>query len=225
MTVYTKLVITDGRRKFAQASFESWATHIPATDYTVVVDDSAAPLYSMWVEEQFPDAEHIAHSEKQGLAQAIRTGWQNIPPDTDYVIHLEDDCVFVEDVDLDDWSAPLRVSPLLAQVVLQRGPNNGDEHAAGGILKWMQARNITVVTVSTSGVAYTIHQHLFSLQPCMYRRQLTDFGWPAHGGEREFTDELLAWEPKTTFAYLGTPDTEPVYDHVGFARRSQQWVL
>ncbi len=219
---FCALIITDGRKEMLQAMHDSFFFCAGDVEIeTRIVDDSGDDDYTDWLEDTYGFGNVFAHDYRAGLAQAIRTGWDLIPDNTDYVIHLEDDCVFTHPIDLDAWTAPLRADPDIAQVVLQRGPNNEDEHAHGGILKAWSAAGVSL----TQEDGYVTHQHLFSLQPNIYRASLCAEGWPEHGGEREFTDQLLAKNPNTKFAYLGTPDSEPVYEHVGYGQRSAGWVL
>lgn len=220
--VYTRLLITDGRRDLCDrtiSTFDFYCTATPA--HTLVVDDSADASYTVWLTNRLPDALVVAHPERAGLAAAIRTAWANLPVDTTYVIHLEDDFEFIAPIDLSAWTAPLRADPNIANVVLQRGPNNPREHEHGGILRSWAADGVTY----TRHDGYITHQHLFSLQPNIYRRELTDVGWPEHGGEREFTDQLLRDAPSTLFAYLGGLDTPPPYIHLGYGRRMPEWQL
>lgn len=219
----TRLVVTDGRRDLCDAMLASfdWCCPWPFAR-TVVVDDSGDPAYGDWLESRVPDAVHVHHPERRGLAAAIASGWGSVG-DCEYVVHLEDDLVFSTPIDVAEWVSPLTRSPHLVQVCLQRGPISPEEHEAGGILA-LYARTGEVRVRATGTVTWTEHSKLFSLQPCAYRAALTGLDWPAHGGEAEFTALLRDRDPGVSFAYLDSPSAAPRYVHEGHWR-SPGWML
>jgi hypothetical protein len=220
-----RLVITDGRRDLLDRMLASFDWYCSATfARTIVVNDSADSGYARWLEDRIPDAEFIHHRHRAGLAQAIRSGWAAIDSTTGAVVHLEDDCVFTRAIDLAEWVHPLTVEPHLAQVCLQRGPDEPSEIEAGGILQ-LYSRTHPLRAREHAGVRWTEQAKLFSLQPNVYRASLTQVGWPEHGGETEFTERLRALDPDVRFAYLDGVGAEPRYVHAGYCQRTPGWAL
>jgi hypothetical protein len=131
---------------------------------------------------------------------AIQAGWSKVPAAATHVLHLEDDFLFETAVDVEWMAATLDANPHLAQLVLKRQAWNDEEKEAGGIVEcWPDLYE----EVEASGGWYTQHRLYFSTNPCMYRRELTERGWPdGPHSERTFTDQLLE-DPATRFAFVG----------------------
>jgi hypothetical protein len=69
-------------------------------------------------------------------------------------------------------SAPLATIPKLAQLALKRQPWNPEEKAAGGICE------LHPEWFSEKRWLYTKHTAFFTTNPCLYRKDIMDFGWP-----------------------------------------------
>lgn len=220
-----RLVITDGRQAFLDQMLSSFDKQFTGQiDQTIVVADPVTPEFEEWLYARIPDAMFCLSPTRQGLAHAIRTGW-SVLENPDLVIHLEDDLFFTRPISLEEWAVPLTANPLLAQVCLQRGPNNEEEHAAGGILNWYSDTGHLAGERESDGVQWVEQTKLFSLQPNLYPGWLAAIGWPEHGGETEFTEKVLAYSPNLRFAYLDGVGAEPRYEHVGYMHRSPGWFV
>lgn len=200
------LVITDGRWDYLEQTLASASEQLRCDwSQLLIVNDAGLPL------PDFPELagwDVIDNPERQGLAGAIQTGWDNLADDIDYVFHLEDDFIFPDPVDVSDMVALLEAHDDLAQVALLRQPWSPEEQHAGGIFQANPSR-------FSQADGYVAQSHLFTFNPCVYPRWVT-FG-PA-GIEQKVTDDLLFYED-THFGYLGQLDDPPRCVHIG-ARRS-----
>ncbi len=211
----TLLVITDGRYELLQRTLVSAAENLRGNfGALVLVDDSGGGPHDFVLPMTFGVVKAFRHAERQGLAGAIRTGWDHAPPG--WVFHLEDDFTFTGEVDADELVRTCARGKW-AQVCLQRQPCNPAEANAGGIIKADPRAYTRLDKVEA-------HRKLFSLNPCVYPQWVRSVGWPEGGGERESTDRLQGRHPGASFAYWGSRDDDPAVWHIG-DYRSSGWKL
>lgn len=210
------MVVTDGRGGLLKRTLESFNQHVTG-DITsrVIVDDSCDSLYTDWLRTTYPEFQIVNHIERRGFCGAVQAGWSAIPTDSEYVFHLEDDFLILEDVNLNVWARLLVENPHVVQVALKRQPWSPEEKAAGGIVEmWPNEYD----EVDTAQGRITTHRLFFTTNPSLYRRQLTLDGWPGPPNcERAFTDELLE-DPSNVFAFWGGKFDPPRVHHIGDER-------
>lgn len=100
--------------------------------------------------------------------------------------------------------------PTLAQVLFQRQPLNDIEQAAGSVVGAMDA-------IRMDGTPLWLHQHIFSLNPCVIPRWVLELGWDINN-EAGMTKKLL-----DAGYWFGVWDGQYV-QHVG-DRRGKSWQL
>lgn len=203
------VVVTDGRWRYLERALQAAARylHHPSVKHRRIVNDSGEHL-------GWPDFEIVNHPQRRGLAAAVASAWADLPDDADYVFHLEEDFVLTEPVPLVTMAAVLASHTELAQLVLKRQPWSPEERAAGGIIERHPERY-------TERDAYVEHREIFSLNPSLIPRAITDRGWPP-GNEAEMTAQLLA--DGYSFAFWGRAKDRPRCLHIG-AERSPGWKL
>ncbi len=210
------LLITDGRQRFLKQTLASAHNYLPYFDYMVAVDDSLDDAFGKWLDNQF-DGAVIHHGTKGGLSGAVDTGWEYLRnAGADWVFHLEDDFVFQEPVPVEHMIG-LCEDHSLGQMCLVRQPISPVEVSLGSMLEAHRGQ-------PAPKCGYMAQDWLFSLNPCVYPRWVMAHGWPAAGGEREFTDDLLADNPGLQFGYYGSPNDPPRCWHIGM-ERSPTWKL
>lgn len=201
------LVISCGRPGYLATTLDSAARNLPGINGPkLIVDDSGSTEMQKML-RTLDGYDTAFHTENRGLSAAIQTGW-DLLDDCDYIFHLEDDFTFPRAVDVKSIAKRLDAIPELAQLALVRQPWSPEEHAAGGIIHLDPD-----AYVPREG--YEEHVKLFTLNPCVYPRWVTELGWPEGGGEREFTDRLLGKYPEATFGYVGTRWDPPRCIHIG----------
>ncbi len=166
----------------------------------------------------FSDSILINDSEHRlGLAGAVQAAWDRSST-ADYILHLEEDFVLTEPVDIEAMLTVLEAEPHLAQLVLKRQPWNPEETAAGGIIEQHPSDYNDRVT---RGWHWVEHSRVFSLNPCLVPRRVLDLGWP-NGNEAEFTHRCIANGYR--FGFWGRRTDSPRCQHIG-VERGNGWKL
>lgn len=213
------LVITDGRRDCLGRTLGSARTnlHGPITR-RVIIDDSADPDYAAHLDRTFGARfEIVHHDQRRGFGGAIQSGWDHLADGPEpWVFHLEDDFTFNRHVDLAALARVLATHPHLVQLALRRQPVNDLEAAAGGVVEmWPDSYEDND---DGQGAHWLEHRLFFTTNPSLYRRTLTDRGWPSgDGSERAFTDQVLA-DDRARFAFWGRRTDQPWVHHHGDRR-------
>lgn len=197
------IVITDGRWDYLLDTMES-ANNALDCDFAqkLLIDDSGFGGST----PEFDGFTTVKHTERQGLVGAIQSAWDHVDPSIDYIFHLEDDFVFLERIDVMHMISYLEKNPRLAQMALMRQAWSPEERLAGGIYR-MHPHDYTVK------IGYYEHKRLFTFNPCVYPKIITEYG---AGTESELTEQLLKMEYK--FAYYGQPEDQPRAFHIGIRR-------
>ena len=153
-----------------------------------------------------------------GMAGAVRAAWDwALETDCDHLLHIEED-FRIHDLPLAAMLEVFAHDDTLAQVVLKRQPWSPEEQRAGGIIETHPA---DYKDHTAGGLAWTSHQRIFSLNPCLIPRRVLELGWP-DGNEAEMTSNLVA--DQWRFAFYGHRDDPPRVEHVG-AVRGAGWRL
>jgi hypothetical protein len=159
------------------------------------------------------------HHER-GFAGSIQEGWQvlqGFDPTFDYVFHIEEDFEFLRPFSIAYMAQILDQDPRLAQVALRRNAVNKPEREAGGVVE-LNPNAYTEQTTwwanEVGPIHYLEHSLYFTTNPCLYRRELMEQGWPS-GSESEgrFTQKLR--EQGMRFALLGARTSGVWVQHHG----------
>lgn len=231
MSNVSLLVIDDGRKELLSQTITSAEKHLNYTFKTkIIVNDSGDyPNYHNYLVKEYESRGWyvVSHVNRHGLAAAIKLGWSEINKQNTselfainyngYIFHLEDDFVFNIDINIGHMIEILDNNPHLEQLLLKRDSVNPHEAECGG---WMQSVDWNL----EQRKGYVEQDRLFSLNPCLYRRELTSIGWPDNGGETEFTNKIHQYRPNAKFGILGTINDPPLVTHIG-SYRSEDWKL
>lgn len=208
------LVMTDGRLDCIEQTIESARTNLDGeVTYKVIHDDTADDQHRDRLREMFPDFEVIGQQRRMGFGGAIQSAWGNIKARPErFVFHLEDDFTFNEPIDTPAMAHVLDRNPDIVQMALRRQPWNPSELAAGGVIECAPEAYIEC----SDGLSdWLEHRLFFTTNPSVYRRTLTDKGWPAGDhSEGVFTRQLLDG-PGVRFGYWGRRTDAPKVHHIG----------
>ena len=97
----------------------------------------------------------------------------------------------------------LASEPYLAQMALRRQPWNAEERAAGGIV---EQHPEDFYDRWTGQHEWLEHRRFFTTNPCLYRRQLLEHGWP-EGTESEGHFSIQLRDLGYSFGYWGARDS------------------
>ncbi len=192
---YTLLLITDGRDDYLTRTLTSALVNLPAPERVVLVDDRA----------------HIL-----GFAGEIQHGWaQILATDAEFIFHLEADFTFNQPVPLDDM-AHLLEDPRIVQVALKRQAWSPEEVAAGGLVEAVPA---AFEERDEHGVVHTVTRRCFTTNPCLYRREIAERGWPQEPeSEGKFGIKLFNEDFEAVSCFLGGKFDPPMVHHIGDER-------
>lgn len=197
MSTVAWLLISDGRDEYHKASFASILDHFPCPDHVVQIDDRDHTL---------------------GFTGAVIEGWRQVlETDCDYVVHLELDFVFPEQVPLYRMIGTLKRHPHLTQMSLLRQPVNHEEKAAGGIVQlhpgdYHQCGDDLAQWVETK-------RFVFTTNPSVYSTDICRKGWPDEmHSEGVFSWRLLREDPACRCGIWGRKWDKPRTIHIGETR-------
>lgn len=220
------LVISDGRGYLRESipslianADPGWFTKAqvledgPRTGYL----DEAADLLNEWGVPTLPVSAGFRH----GGAKMIQAGWWqtlNSHPPADYVFHLEEDWTFNGPVPLPGMIEVLTERTTdCANVALRRQPWGAE--GPGGYIG-DDPESFTEYSAVVHDDGFLAHRKGFWLNPCVYRREIMELGWPDNGHEHDFTARCL--DAGYSFAVYGTKDDPPRVTHIG-NERSPSW--
>lgn len=141
---------------------------------------------------------------------AVNEAWSRV--DSDAVLHVEEDFLLTEPLDIEAMLTVLDAEPNLASLCLLRQPWSQPEHQAGGIIP-LYAEHMT--DRETLGYPWVEHDCFFSLNPSLVPRRVFEGGFP-EGSEPAMTERLLAQGYR--FGYWGARTDPPRCLHIGELR-------
>lgn len=210
-------MFTDGRREYLQrtlASFDQMVTGDIGERW--IFDDSADPAHQRWLHRAYGERfEIVSWKTRRGFGGTIHGAWEHLAERTEasHIAHLEEDFTFDVEVDLGRLVALLEAMPHLTQVALLRAAHFPVEIAAGGIIE--QHPN-AYQRRSYGGFTWMQHRRYFTTNPCVYRRELLDLGWPdVEASEQVFTRTAFR-SMRARSAFWG--DGTPWVSHIGAVR-------
>ena len=222
---YALLIVGNGRAEYlTQAVTAARDNILVPIKHRVMVNDWANADYMAWLDERYPDFE-IIHTGGVGMAGAVQAGW-TATMDEDYTIHLEEDMVLTRKLPIAEAATVLHTHPMtIAQMAFRREPwwGSPEEVEHGDQLKAIIAQ----ASWHEVKRGYTLHNFLFTLNPCLIPRQVINMGWPSGplgiGNESGKTAQCLA--SGMVFGSWGSPDDGHTYArHIG-ENRGPSWAL
>jgi len=207
----TLLIMTNGRREYLERTLSTLGKLHGNFSRILIHDDSGNEDYHNWL-KQFNY--ELASTKRVGFTKAMISAWDKLKEDSsEWVFHLEEDFLILEDINVDDMIDVLKSHDYIKQMVLLRQPIAGRELQKGGIIASHPERYEN----KTNGVNYWVeHRVGFSGNPCVYRKSLIyEHPWPnMPHSEREYGQSLLK-DPGAKFAYWGKSTDNPRVTHIG----------
>lgn len=178
------LALTDGDRdKFAE-SVSSFKKNLRTSlrMQWVVYNAGGDEDFREWAKENFPWLSEIYVG--YGKFQQ-RAAWAEMDANIDYVIQFGDGQTLDSEYDVDTAIGFIDDHPYLAQLVI------GDRGVTGDLVRDVRNRH------------WTVHKDGWSMLPCIYRRAVTDLGWPIGRAPHErFTTKLQRNSNSWKYAYM-----------------------
>lgn len=223
----TVLVIgfDDGRIDYAIPSMRSLREMVTGERMEFLIhEDSGNPRDAEVLRTEFPDATVVATPGRSGFGGAIRNAWRVATENYGHcaqVFHAELDYIYNREVPLDGMAWVLDTHRYLTQLALRRQPWNDMERAAGGVIERWPGDFVEI----HDGYWWLEHRRWFTTNPCLYRAELMDAGWP-EGAQSEGRFSLELFEmgfdgipgPEVRSGYWGTWDSGVAVEHIGVTR-------
>ncbi|HCR52128.1 TPA: hypothetical protein DIV48_00585 [Candidatus Kaiserbacteria bacterium] len=210
----TLLIMTNGRGEYLERTLSTLGKLHASFSRVLIHDDSGDNTYRKWLERFKYE---IAATDRVGFAKAMISAWQKLKEDAnEWVFHLEDDFLFMEDVAVADMIKVMGNNPHLKEIVLLRQPIGSRERKKGGIIASHPER----YEDKTDGVHYWVeHRNNFSCNPCVYNKSLVyDYPWPdVPYSERQY-GRMLFKDANAKCAYWGKRTDAPRVMHIGDVR-------
>lgn len=222
---YAALIVGNGRGEYLEQVERSIRDHVYVPiRYRVMVNDSRDDEYREWLEERYPDWTLI-HTRGAGMAGAVQAGWAACT-EADFVLHIEEDMLLTRRLPVAEAAAVLWSHPMsIAQMCWRREPwwGSPEEVLYGDQLAAICAQATTV----QQRAGYTLHDFLFSLNPCLVPKQIIRLGWPSgplgEGNESGMTARCR--DLGFLFGSWGSPDVHESWArHIG-EERGVGWSL
>jgi hypothetical protein len=223
-TKIAHVVLTNGRKAYLARTMYFAEQNVSYEHLDVVariiVDDSGDSVYRAWLRDSYPTYQVIEVSATpSGYTTAMACVWDVVAGlNTDYVFHLEDDFLFEQPVSLWRSVSILDDNPLMAQVAFKRGPWFANEHKHGGVIQALEHRNRNMFVDEISkrdNIPFTEHRVLFTTNPCVYPKWITEYPWPTEQWSESKFGQSLFTDPHITCAYLGHKHSAPTCTHIG----------
>ena len=221
---YALVIIGNGRAEYLTEAVTAARDNIlvPIRNRIMVNDYNNAD-YMTWLDHRYPDFT-IIHTGGVGMAGAVQAGFAAAMAD-DYAIWIEEDMILTRKLPIADATEALRTHPTIAQIAFRREPwwGSPEEVEHGDQLRAIVAQS----TWHEVKKKYTLHNFLFTLNPCLIPAAVLNMGWPSGplgvGNESGFTQKCL--DSGMVFGSWGNPDDTHTYArHIG-ETRGPSWAL
>jgi hypothetical protein len=207
------LVMTNGRKEYLEQSMKTWHRLKCKWDRILIHDDSGDDEYHKWLKST--GYETYFTPEPSGFTKAMISAWSQISGD--FVFHLEEDFLILEDIPVTQLAEVLFERPYLKQMALLRQPLARNHIRKGGIIKAHPER----YTPMTDGkYNWLEHRVNFTCNPCVYPTALTkEYPWVSTKGSEGGYGNLLFANKENKCAYWGTVDEPHKVEHVGIIKK------
>lgn len=209
------VVIGDGRGSYLHQATQSIRDNVHhAITARIMVDDSGDLDYGLHLDETYPEY-MIVHGGRRGMAGAVQAGFDAaLSTDPDYCLWWEEDFIATRPLPIAQAIQVMESHASLAQMLFSRQPLSPDEIASGSVIGGFLAN----ASHSVTHHAFTEHNWIFSMNPCLIPARVLAMGWPAGplgvGNEAGMTKKLL--DAGYTFGAWG--HGEQWCEHIGEER-------
>jgi N-terminal domain of galactosyltransferase len=184
-------------------------------------------IFSDWSERFTAELEEIAREHgfyvvgggHRGYIASVRRLWRYIDVRVrePFLCLVEDDFLYLRDVDLTPMIETLVVTPRVQQIALLRDACYESERERGGILGWPEDQ-FTAVDQANPRRARLEHRLFWTMNPSVFSRAIVRTNWPVADSSERVFGNLLLRDARVRFAFWGTG--EPWIEHIGETRAS-----
>ena len=201
------------RRDYLRLSLASLVENVTGPIVQRVIYDCwADPAIRSELEAMAPPGFYVVGPDvSTDFTASMQAMWRYIAKRAkgEYVFQVEDDFTYTRPVDLAEMMAVLARDPHLAQLALLRDPCYPDERETGGILGWP-------LPAFTFRDGWFEHRQFWTLNPCLFRKAMTDRPWPSGRHSETLFGKALLRDERVRFAFWG--EGEEWIRHIGTVR-------
>lgn len=216
------VVTTDGRADYISQAIPTWETHVSGNIVShVIVDDSGDVEYRTWLDSTFGDRWTVVPNGEARLGysaamQKMRA--VGIDSGADYILHVEDDFLLNDGLDVDDICGVLDDRRYLAQIALLRQPWYANEIRFGGVIPALEEQG-QHFTEATNGVHHWIeHRAVWTANPNVFSTQVASIPYPTCNYSEAAFMAMLREQTGYRCAYWGRLSDAPRVTHIGEQR-------
>lgn len=219
----TILFFSTNRLEFLIPSLDSFFKHVNFGEneiYSVLIDDYPKDRDDEMfrkIQKKYNIDKLILHEENQGYSKTWKEGWDNIPENTDFIFHQEDDFTYHTEIEISSLTQILKRQPKLYQIVLKRQiwyePPNGDliyKLEKGQLETFEESFEIDGKNHYITG-----NRNIFNANPCLYPYFITQIKYGNTIQEHMILTHLLKKHPDMYGCFYGKRLDPPLTTHIG----------
>jgi hypothetical protein len=219
----TILFFSTNRLEFLIPSLDTFFKYVNFGDheiYSILIDDYPKDRDDEMfrkIQKKYNIDKLILHEENQGYSKTWKEGWDNIPRDTDFIFHQEDDFTYHTEIEISSLIQILKRQPKLYQIVLKRQiwyePPSGDliyKLEKGQLETFEESFEINGKNHYITG-----NRNLFNANPCLYPYFITQMEYGETIQEHMILTHLLKKHPDMYGCFYGKRLDLPLTTHIG----------
>ena len=219
----TILFFSTNRLEFLIPSLDTFFKHVNFGKhevYSILIDDYPKDRDDEMfrkIQKKYNIDKLILHENNEGYSKTWKEGWDNIPENTDYIFHQEDDFTYHTEIEISPLIKILKRQPKLYQIVLKRQiwyePPNSDliyKLENSQLETFEESFNIHGKTHYITG-----NRNIFNANPCIYPYFITQLEYGNTIQEHMILSHLLKKHPDMYGCFYGKRLDAPLTTHIG----------
>jgi len=218
----TVLFFSTNRLEFLIPTIKSFYKYVDFGDnevYSILIDDYPKErnneIFSS-IKRNYKIDKLILHEENMGYSKSWKEGWDNVPNDSDYIFHQEDDFIFNKKININELLDIFKVMDnKLYQIVLKRQvwfeKNDLIYKIENNIIESKEIE----VNVNNKNHTLIINNHLFNSNPCIYPYFITKIKFDNTIHEHTIIENIKKIYPNMNGCIYGKKKAPPIITHIG----------
>ena len=218
----TVLFFSTNRLEFLIPTIKSFYKNVDFGEnevYSILIDDYPKErnneIFSS-IKRNYKIDKLILHEENMGYSKSWKEGWDNVPNDSDYIFHQEDDFIFNKKININELLDIFKVMDnKLYQIVLKRQvwfeKNDLIYKIENDIIESKEIE----INVNNKNHTLTINNFLFNSNPCIYPYFITKIKFDNTIHEHTIIENIKKLYPNMNGCIYGKKKDPPIITHIG----------
>ena len=227
----TILFFSTNRLEFLIPSLDTFFKYVDFGNhdiYSILIDDYPKDRDNeifMKIQKKYKIDKLILHEKNEGYSKTWKEGWDNIPEDTEYIFHQEDDYTYHKKIDISTFIKIFeKCNKELYQIVLKR--QIWYEPPESDLIYKIENKKIPTIEkkIEIDGNTHfiTINRHIFNSNPCLYPYFVTRVKYKDTVQEHMILEYLLKKYPNIYSCFYGKLLDQPLITHIGHFTQGQK---